>query len=45
MVSKRISNLPKYRYDIAELYRAERKLSELGRELEPSEQTMRTLVK
>ncbi len=45
MSSKRISYPPEYRQQIVELYRAGRKFSELAREFEPSEQTLRTWVK
>lgn len=45
MSSKRISYPPEYRQQIVELYRAGRKFSELAREFEPSEQTIRTWVK
>ena len=45
MVSKRISYPSEHRDQIAELYRTDRKFSELARALERSIQTMRTLVK
>ena len=45
MSTKRISYPPEYRQQIVELYRAGRKFSELAREFEPSEQTIRTWVK
>ncbi len=45
MSSRRISYPPEYRQQIVELYRAGRKFSELAREFEPSEQTLRTWVK
>ena len=45
MSSKRISYPPEYRQQIVELYRAGRKFSELAREFEPSEQTIRTWVR
>lgn len=45
MSSKRISYPPEYRQQIVKLYRAGRKFSELTREFEPSEQTLRTWVK
>ena len=44
MTSKRISYPPEYRQQIVEVYRAGRKFSELAREFEPSEQTIRTWV-
>ena len=45
MSSKRKSYPPEYRQQIVELSRAGRKFSELAREFEPSEQTLRTWVK
>ena len=45
MPSKRISYPSEYRQEVVELYRAGRKFSELAREFEPSEQTIRTWVK
>ncbi len=45
MSSKRVSYPSEYRQQIVELHRAGRKFSELAREFEPSEQTIRTWVK